>query len=58
MQWPAYPPPVPRTFGPLTTKEQELDALKRQTEFLQQALDELRTRIGEVESSTEGQKNK
>jgi hypothetical protein len=38
------------------TKEQELDALKQQANYFEQALDDLRNRIREVESSSEGSK--
>lgn len=54
--WPGYAPPFPATFGPLMTKEQELDALKHQAKYFEQALDDLRNRISEVESSAEGSK--
>jgi hypothetical protein len=54
--WPGYVPPFPAAFGPLMTKEQELEALKNQAKYFEQALDDLRTRISEVESSAEGSK--
>jgi hypothetical protein len=54
--WPGYATPFPAGFGPITTKEQELEALKNQAKYLEQALDELRNRIGEVESSAEDSK--
>jgi predicted nucleic acid-binding Zn-ribbon protein len=41
-------------LGPAMTKEQELEALKNQARHLEQALDDLRNRISEVESSAEG----
>jgi hypothetical protein len=49
--WPDYAPPFPATFGPQMTKDQELDALKNQAKYFEQALDDLRNRISEVESS-------
>jgi hypothetical protein len=52
--WPGYVPPYPATLGPAMTKEQELEALKNQARHLEQALDDLRNRISEVESSAEG----
>ncbi len=56
MDRPAYAPPFPATCGPIMTKEQELDALKQQAKYFEQALDDLRNRISEVESSEEGSK--
>ena len=56
MAGPAYAPPFPAPFGPMTTKEQELEALKNQAQYLEQALEDLRGRIREVESSAEGSK--
>jgi hypothetical protein len=56
--WPAYAPPLPTTFGPLVTKEQELEALKDQAKYFEQALDDLQNRIKEVASSAEGSKTK
>jgi hypothetical protein len=38
------------------TKEQELEALKQQAEYFEQALEDLRGRIREVESSAEESK--
>lgn len=48
---PAYAPPYPAPVGPMMTKEQELELLKSQASYLEQALEELRRRIGEVEVS-------
>jgi hypothetical protein len=56
--WPGYAPPPPTAFGPLVTKEQELEALKNQAKYFEQALDDLQNRIKEVESSAEGSKTK
>jgi hypothetical protein len=56
--WPGYAPPLPAAFGPLMTKEQELEALKNQAKYFEQALDDLQKRISEVESSAEGSKTK
>lgn len=55
---PAYPPPYPGPYGPAMTREQELDALKSQSEHLEQTMDDLRRRIQEVEASAEGSKAK
>ena len=57
MGWPAYgaPPAYPTTgaapFGPGTTKEQELDALKGQAEYFEDALDGIRKRIEELQAA-------
>ena len=40
----------------MATKEQELEALKNQAKYLEQALEDLHGRIREVESSAEGSK--
>ena len=57
MESPVYPPPVPAAFGPLMTREQELEALKQQAKYFEQTLNDLKKRISEVESSEEGSKN-
>ncbi len=54
--WPGFETPFPGAFGPAMTKEQELSALKSQAKYFEQALDDLRNRITEVESSAEGSK--
>jgi hypothetical protein len=54
--WPGYAPPFPAAFGPMMTKEQELESLKNQAKYFEQALDDLRNRITEVESSVEDSK--
>jgi hypothetical protein len=56
--WPSYAPPFPAAFGPMMTKEQELESLKSKAKYFEQALDDLRNRISEVESSAEGSKTK
>lgn len=56
MAGPANVPPVPAPFGPVTTREQELKALETQVKYFEQALEELRHRIREVESFAEGPK--
>jgi hypothetical protein len=55
---PDYAPPFPAASGPLMTKEQELEALKNQAKYFEQALDDLRNQISEVESSADGSKTK
>jgi hypothetical protein len=49
--WGAYPPPA--GFAPFT-REQELEVLRNQAKSFEQALDDLRRRIREVESRAEG----
>jgi peptidoglycan hydrolase CwlO-like protein len=51
--WPGYTPSFPAAVGPLMTKEQELEALKNQAKYFEQALDDLQKRISEIESSAE-----
>ena len=55
---PGYTPSFPVALSPLMTKEQELEALKNQAKYFEQALDDLQNRISEVESSAEGSKTK
>jgi hypothetical protein len=57
MDWPISPPPVLGAFGPLMTREQELEALKQQARYFEQTLNDLKNRISEVESSEEGSKS-
>ena len=52
--WPTYPPPATAPFAPFMTKEQELDVLRNQAKAFEQALEDLRRRILEVESRAEG----
>ena len=51
--WATYTPPVGASCVPFT-KEQQLEMLREQAKSLEQSLDDLRRRIREVESSTEG----
>jgi hypothetical protein len=55
--WPGYPAAFPAPFGPIMTKEQELEALRKQGEYLEQALDELRNRISQIDSAPEDSKS-
>jgi hypothetical protein len=55
--WPAwgvaagYPyAPYPAPFAPTMTSEQELEGLKQQAEYFQDALDEIKERMKELES--------
>jgi hypothetical protein len=47
---PAYPAPYAAPFGPAGATEQELDALKGQAEYFEDALAGIRKRIEELES--------
>jgi len=49
---PAYgvPPAYPTPFAPAPTREQELDALKGQAEYFENALDGIRKQIEELEA--------
>jgi hypothetical protein len=49
---PEYPPPyaAPYGYGPAVTKEQELDALKGQAEYFEDALEGIKKRIDELEA--------
>ena len=49
---PAYPTAYAAPFGPAATKEQELDALKGQAEYFEDALEGIRKRIDELEAKT------
>jgi len=51
---PGYAPPFTAASGAMMTKERELEALKQQAKYFEQALDDLRGRIRDVESSSEG----
>ena len=59
MGWPPYgaaPPhagPYEAPYGPAVTKEQELDALKGQAEYFEDALEGIKKRIQDLESGTE-----
>jgi predicted nucleic acid-binding Zn-ribbon protein len=50
--YPAYPPAVPygTPAAPAMTKQQEMDVLKDQAEYLENSLDEIRKRLNELES--------
>lgn len=50
MGWPAYATPSAAPFVPATTKEQELDGLKKQSAYFEDTLDGIRKRIQELES--------
>jgi len=47
---PAYPQPYAGPFGAPVTREQELDALKGQAEYFEDALEGVRKRIEEVQA--------
>ena len=46
----AYPTPYAAPFGPAATKEQQLDALKGQAEYFEDALEGIRKQIEELQS--------
>jgi len=48
---PAYPTPYAAPFGPAATKEQELDALKGQAEYFEDALEGIKKRIDELQAT-------
>ena len=48
---PAYPTPYAAPFGPAATKEQELDALKGQAEYFEDALEGIKKRIDEFQAA-------
>ena len=56
MAGPAYAPPYGAPFTPMMTKEQELEALKNQAKYFEQALEHLRGQIREVDATAEGSK--
>jgi len=51
---PAYPTPYAAPFGPAATKEQELDALKGQAEYFEDALEGIKKRIVELQAAPSG----
>jgi hypothetical protein len=53
MGWPAFEQPAPLPYGSRISKEQALAALKEQALFFEDALEDLKQRISEIESSTE-----
>lgn len=54
--WAGYAPApyaaAPPAYGPAPTRRQELDALKGQAEYLQDTLQGIQERIGELENET------
>ena len=48
---PAYPTPYAASFAPAATKEQELDALKGQAEYFEDALEGIKKRIEELQAT-------
>ena len=48
---PAYPTPYAAPFAPAATKEQELDALKGQAEYFEDALEGIKKRIDELQAA-------
>jgi hypothetical protein len=55
--YPVYQSAVPYGIpvSPATTKEQEVDILKSQAEYLENSLEEIRKRLGELESEAKKQ---
>jgi len=53
--YPAYAPAVPygTPVAPAMTKQQEVDVLKGQAEYLEKSLKEIRERLSEIESKSE-----
>lgn len=49
---PVYPAPYAAPFGSAATREQQLDALKGQAEYFEDALDGIRKRIEELEAKS------
>ena len=56
MAGPPYELPFGAPVAPMMSKEQELQALKNQAKYFEQALEDLRGRIHEIESPREGSK--
>lgn len=52
--WPTYAPSSMPGFGPFVTKEQEIEVLRNQAKSAEQALDDLRKRIHDLETKAEG----
>ena len=48
---PAYPTPYAAPFGPAATEEQELEALKGQAEYFEDALEGIKKRIEELQAA-------
>lgn len=53
---PPYAPPYAAPVAPFMTKEQEVEALKNQAMYFEQALEDLRRQIREIELAAEGSK--
>ena len=53
MNQPYYPMPPAVPFVPTVTREQELNALKQQSEYLENSLNEVKKMIQEMESAKE-----
>lgn len=49
---PVYPTPYAAPFGPAATRGQQLDALKGQAEYFEDALDGIRKRIEELDAKS------
>ncbi len=47
-----YPAPYPTPFAPAATEEQELDALKGQAEYFEDALEGIKKRIDELQGKS------
>jgi hypothetical protein len=52
--WPTSPPPAMAAYAPFMSKEQEVEVLRNQARCFEQALEDLRNRIREVESKADG----
>ena len=53
---PPYTAPNVPPFAPMMAKEQELEALRNQAKYFEQMLEDLRGRIGELDSPAEDSK--
>jgi len=51
--WPGYPPPVPAARYPQMSRDQELAALTSQAQYLEQALERVRSLISDMGKSAE-----
>lgn len=52
---PYAPGPAAGAYGPIVSREQQLEALKNQAEYMQATLEDIRKQIADMES--QGQKN-
>ena len=52
--WPGYAQAYAAPLTPTVTKEQQIDTLKGQAEYFEDALDGIRKRIEELEAKTKG----